>query len=72
VNNERRVIPWRPIAGLAAAIAMVLATLWYEPGEVSWQVNAEMVVLLAGTLLAVYSIRRLRRPPGRSEDPAGR
>jgi hypothetical protein len=72
VNNEQRVIPWRPIAGLVLAIAMVLGTLWYEPGEVRWQVNAEMVVLLAGTLLAVHSIRRLRRPPGRSEDPAGR
>jgi hypothetical protein len=71
VNNERRV-PWRPIAGLAAAVAMVLATLWYEPGEVRWRVTAETVVVLVGTLLAVWSIRQLRRPGPRSEDPADR
>jgi hypothetical protein len=69
VNNEpRRVILWRPIAALVAGIALVLSTLLFEPRTGTWQVNAEVVLLIFGTVLTVYGIRVLRRPRDRAED----
>ena len=68
MNNEPRRVPWRPIAALVAGIAVVLSTLWFEPAAGTWQVNAEIVLMIIGTVLAVYAIRALRKPPSRADD----
>ena len=67
-NEPRRVILWRPIAALVAGIALVLSTLLFEPEPRTWQVNAEVVLLIVGTVLSVHGIRVLRRPRDRADD----
>ncbi|MET3421984.1 hypothetical protein BJ973_001196 [Actinoplanes tereljensis] len=61
-ERKPHVAPWRPVAGLAVGLGMVVGWWFFEPDDVGWKFVVSILLLMAGTGLVVDSLRHLRRP----------